>query len=556
MTADSAASNRRSYTWIGLATLLIAGLDVWAYLRPDIFSSDGTPSYFLKMPYFVQQGALLYGLLIVGLAGGIALVALGRAWVLRQELWILRLLSLGWCVFLGGYALVHFINIDEMEALQTTWKILQGGRPYTDFFQHHHPLLWYQALPVLMVTGPSVKAFMALRLVQYLYTLGILAATYLITRQITRSPKTGYIAVLILGTTYFFASVGVEIRPDIAQTFFCVLSYYFLLRHLGSGRMADMAWGGLLMAVGFLFLQKALFFMLPLGLVMVYLWAKRRLTFGALLVYAAAFGVPVVVFVLYYVLTGQGETYLIFAWVINFYKTAEGGLYREYVEGLIWNPCFWAGVLVMMPYMILNRKRIPEQVWLTYGIGMILLLIAARNPRAWIQYYFPAFPMLAIPMACMVRDILSGWRSHRRVILALCLAGICLPMFLLNFQYKRYNKVILRGLRESKGQHNTYVYDELLIRNVFRKDLHYFWYSTHKGGMMEGYRHFAARPGYAWFDKAKYNDFDFCTLVETYRPAIVASRSDSPHQLSRCDTIAGLYDRSPGDSLQYVLRRE
>ena len=40
------------------------------------------------------------------------------------------------------------IYMDEKEHLYSTIQILNGQIPYRDFFQHHHPLLWYAFAPI------------------------------------------------------------------------------------------------------------------------------------------------------------------------------------------------------------------------------------------------------------------------------------------------------------------------------------------------------------------------------------------------------------------------
>ena len=48
------------------------------------------------------------------------------------------LLSLTCCLILNGTML-----IDEFEHLRASYLITLGFTPYTDFFEHHHPFLWW-----------------------------------------------------------------------------------------------------------------------------------------------------------------------------------------------------------------------------------------------------------------------------------------------------------------------------------------------------------------------------------------------------------------------------
>ncbi|GAB4413565.1 MAG: hypothetical protein OHK0039_20610 [Bacteroidia bacterium] len=551
MNAAPRVSPQLTSLFLALTFVLIAAFDVFAYLRPDLFSEDGSWHFFYKVIYFIGEAPKVYALLGAGIVLVLVLAWWRRAWVQTRLLLLLQVLCGLWLLFLSLFALVHFINIDELEAIQTTWKMAQGARPYTDFFQHHHPLLWYQSLPAMWLLGPSETVFYALRLVQLLYLLGILALSYRLVRQGGGDRETGYVAVLVLATAYIFTSVGVEIRPDIAQTFFCLLGYTLLLRYLAGGSIRLLVAGGASMAAGFLFLQKALFMLFPMGLAILYLLATRRLTWRDIFVFAGGFVLPVLLFLAYYLLTGQGETYLVFAWIVNFFKTAETRLYVEFVDALVWNPYIWVSILLTLPYMVLRFRHLSLEVKMTWFVGAVLLFIVLLNPRAWRQYYFPAFPLLVVPAAFMVIDLTRHWRAHIRLTMYVLLAASAFPIYAIDFQYTRHNQYILGALRDSAQATDTYAFDEMLVHNVFRRDLHYFWYTTQPGGMMDAYHAFAAGDAAPWFDKARYDDFDFCTLVERYAPEAVYGRAESPHQVMDCPAVAHHYEVDPRDTLLY-----
>ena len=55
-------------------------------------------------------------------------------------------------------SIFRFLNDDEVEHVHSAWHVLNGALPYVDFFEHHHPLLWYVLAPVLAITGESARA--------------------------------------------------------------------------------------------------------------------------------------------------------------------------------------------------------------------------------------------------------------------------------------------------------------------------------------------------------------------------------------------------------------
>ena len=38
---------------------------------------------------------------------------------------------------------------DDLEHIHASWLVWQGYIPYTDFFEHHHPLTWYIFAPLV-----------------------------------------------------------------------------------------------------------------------------------------------------------------------------------------------------------------------------------------------------------------------------------------------------------------------------------------------------------------------------------------------------------------------
>ena len=54
-------------------------------------------------------------------------------------------------LFIMAYGAIFsgFQIVDEFEHLHASWLISKGFIPYRDFFEHHHPLLWYISAPIV-----------------------------------------------------------------------------------------------------------------------------------------------------------------------------------------------------------------------------------------------------------------------------------------------------------------------------------------------------------------------------------------------------------------------
>ena len=125
-------------------------------------------------------------------------------------------------------SLNRFFDHDEFEAIHTAWKMLQGEKIYVDFFQHHHPFLYYILIPIIRILGENIHTIIAIRLIIYLMFLLILFITYLIARD-NFHKEIGVIGLILLSSTYLFVIKVIEIRPNVPETLFALASIYFLL---------------------------------------------------------------------------------------------------------------------------------------------------------------------------------------------------------------------------------------------------------------------------------------------------------------------------------------
>ncbi|MBR1824994.1 MAG: hypothetical protein IJ770_00205, partial [Alphaproteobacteria bacterium] len=54
-------------------------------------------------------------------------------------------------VVLLSFAFQDPVITDSMEHLRASYLVSLGDVPYRDFFEHHHPLLWYAFAPIAAV---------------------------------------------------------------------------------------------------------------------------------------------------------------------------------------------------------------------------------------------------------------------------------------------------------------------------------------------------------------------------------------------------------------------
>jgi hypothetical protein len=375
---------------------------------------------------------------------------------------------------LGGvYLLVVFFgvfNMDEFEHTHATWYVVQGKRPFTEFFEHHHPLLWYALAPFLWVVGEKIAFLFVARLL--MFGCGVLTfwATFRIARRLFGS-RVAHFAVVFMGLFFYILQAHIEIRPDVPLTT-CLM--WALERHfasLESKRWQDTALAGVLCAVGFLFLQKAVFILGPL-LIVVTLDALHsafgRLRFGIM---GLAFFAALIPYAFYLLVTGQFETYVLFNWWLNMNLDHHAGFieplrlsFRR--DFLIW---LLAGVGLVVLFAR-HRRR-----WATISFGVVALGLFAHLlliPVVYRHYLLPIVPFFGVLAALAL-----GWLPRA---LAWATVGAGIVLFCVGFSVESFkdNHEGLRAVRTvyEKTTANDQIFNLDYPLNLFRADMDFFWF--------------------------------------------------------------------------------
>jgi len=146
------------------------------------------------------------------------------------------------------------IVVDEFQHLHAAYLVSQGETPYVDFFEHHTPLFYYLAAPLLRLSELDFDTILSMR---YL-SLGSSLATILIAswwaRRLRGPIAAALVAALMLGDFFLFARATV-LFLDVFACPFLMLSGMLL------GERRRRSWklfaSGLAMGVAILFTQKA-----------------------------------------------------------------------------------------------------------------------------------------------------------------------------------------------------------------------------------------------------------------------------------------------------------
>jgi hypothetical protein len=339
---------------------------------------------------------------------------------------------------------------DEFEHLHAAVCVAGGLVPYRDFFEHHGPVTYYMSAPFVALLGPVPQLLTVNRLASLLLTVGTLAATWLISRQLYNT-RVAVAALVWLSTLPPYVEKSVEWRPDVPAMFFVAWAAWLLVRpgrsigvgaasrtasaqqtsrihksfgNRGPARLARPAWSVGLPAGVLLGLAAACTLkVLPVagGMVLGALWTAptqgrnvlRQLLAGSIgfaVVWSAIWGA--------FAIGAAGDDFLRcvllypLEWPADVPDPAARPL--DHLWGIKdWSPIHLGlavlGLGITLSRLRLRRSRRRGEPVATLGCAVHLLSLAVM-PTVYLQYYLLALPLLASVSAGIACGL---WESAR-----------------------------------------------------------------------------------------------------------------------------------------------
>ncbi len=438
-------------------------------------------------------------------------------------------------------SIFRFLDADEMEHVHSTWHVLNGAVPYVDFFQHHHPLLWYLLAPVLALTGESAHTIVVLRLGFFLLVLATARATYTLALECRASREAAWLSVFLLLSMTTFVYVAIEIRPDVPQTLFGVVSARYFVRMLRTRTVRDAVLWGVCAAIAFLFLQKAVLLLALYPVPFVVFAVRRRLPWRLGLHAVAAFVAACAPFAAFLLLTGSFDDYLVTNWLLNA-RVGAGRAAVSFLDQVVLrdaarNGVFWV-LSLAMGAAALRRKLEPDftlPAW--FGFGLVALIFAGN--RVVDRYLVAAVPFLAVGVGMWLAGELERRRVRGLRLAAVLVILALVPGVAMARSAFRSNRGQLEKIQFvlDRSQRADRMHDPWRDFNVFRPDMHYFWFMTRPGVRL-----------YNGFTGGRFAGYDECRLIATVKPRFVSDRAG---HLERCG-LAGRYRPTP---FRHLLER-
>lgn len=516
-----------------------------------------------------------------------------RPSILEKSLWAFLFVLLALICLL---AYRRDFGHDEFEAAHTAWKVLSGEKIYIDFFQHHHPFFYYVLAPVISIFGESSATVIAMRMLSFLMFLAMLFVTWRLSLRFYKDRISALITVIMLGGSFMFTDSAIEIRPDVPQTLLVLLSFACVFVYFDSRAVVHLLLSAVLLAGSFLFLQKSIFAIAIMAVLLAVSALKKHIRWSDLILYAVAGTITVLPYYIYLLVEGNLEAYYTYNWLINmkFLNTfsAFNGI------GVIFRTS--AVLLVFYVIGLIFIGKTTNQIRAGYiSMGFLASTFLVRAP--YNQYFLPAIPFMAIiagnalsrtlkkcdknfVTALVVSIAISFCYALRKIYydkgsmlkIALPVIIVVAIVFVISMyrdSVKRkkwlpfaviFSLVILSTMLLSSNKPNNvtqlavvdyvvgvtaaddYVYDGNASYNLFRKDLDYFWFSV---------RDDEHRPGALMTYQREIGDYhyDIYELIARYKPKVIRLYQIDDHN---APVIRDNYTQSEEFKLIYLRNQQ
>jgi len=305
------------------------------------------------------------------------------------------------------FAYVHMLNMDEREHLYASFMIYSGYIPYKDFFEHHHPLLWYLFAPILNFCDNTPYIWYIIRT----FGLIILSITtflvYKLALFITNNKTTALTAIIIYLGFETVGYAGTEFRPDNLMICLFLAGLYQYLKYLKQDNWKNLAKAYFLFFLSLLTLQKIIVLLSVMGLIIFFLayrHKKIRTVFITLLLPLSA----TLLYGLYLYHYDTLKIYLESNWILHKYFRFHPTF--KFIKTIFY---FLPSLGAVLALFLSKKSPVSLNIIkILYLVCFIFILILSPSS----QYLLPCYPFLAIIFA----DFLST-RFEKYSLIILCL---------------------------------------------------------------------------------------------------------------------------------------
>ncbi len=292
---------------------------------------------------------------------------------------------------------------DEFTEIHLGARISRGELPYSAAWTYEKTpgLSFYLALPpILFSDGPSIVLLARLSMLPI--ALLLLIAVWKTALEL-RGRDAAFFALIFLCCCTTFIDRSFRMRTDLVSTTFWAWALYFLL---AKGKKWSFLKASILLACGFLFTQKAVYFAFA-GFLLCFLkseCSKKR----ALAEFATGMTITFALYLLFFTLCGLGWQCI----AINF-RAAKVGVsqfysnYKYSMTEFLRSPAFWLAALLGL---FSEWKRKARSLGLII-VSVLLFALTLNHGSKWPYYYLKLLPTCALLASFLFADLLVLLKS-------------------------------------------------------------------------------------------------------------------------------------------------
>lgn len=414
------------------------------------------------------------------------------------------------------------LNVDEREHLYASYMVFNGYVPYRDFFEHHHPLLWYLFAPFLIWFKNSPEIWYVMRGFGVGVNIGILYFIYKICVFLGLKKKEAFGGCLLYLGFEAIWNGGIEFRPDNLSVLFEVGGVYYFFEYVKKRDFGKLIVSYMLFLLSFLVMQKMIFSLIVMGAIILFLPRENKNIKKEML----CFLIPLECFVaylfyLYY--AGALKDYFELNWLLNWELSFYGWLYERFV--------FIIPIVMCLIGAVKFRKA-------NYFVRVIILMLwgqvgCALLRAPFIHYLVPVYPFLVILLVDMCKKVFD--KKLFEVLWVFLLGEVFCMVYLLNLYigvplsaYVRLSRIEL----EATNEDDEIIPGEVWTGGLRKNALGYYWFGWS-----------IAKLDYKLFKRREFPDLN--RIIEIKKPKIIANNDAIMYSCLSEDNVQNLNKCSP-----------
>lgn len=375
------------------------------------------------------------------------------------------------CLFFTSTALV-----DDLEHLRASYFVSQGYIPYRDFFEHHHPLIWYIFAPIIkFLPHNNLTTLYIAKTFASMFSVGSTYLIYIISKKFFGGKKVAITTLLIYFMYYPSLYTFSAFKPDTFARFFYLLGLYNFFLYTSQKKTKNMVITGISLTISFLFLQTTLFVITPLLIPLCYfLYKNKQLIKNFILAIIPALLIIIsFTFFLYYNQTL--EQYFQLNWIFNSY------LYKIIIYSRD-NSIYSFAIFLSLPFILYFFNKKQRKNFFINSLFIVFCFELIKN-----LYYSTHLPHYLVYIFLFSSVITSSLKFQLHILNKIKLNILFIIMIVLNLiSLCLNNSSMLKKYYKILQPTDTYVLYHGDTINIYAPKTSYYWFNPQLEGIDNG----------------------------------------------------------------------